>query len=391
MWYALCAFMIRLHNSLQHYAWGSLSDIAEFLGTVASGKPEAELWLGAHEKAPSCIVRGGERASLRDVLRDEPTWLGADAGTELPFLAKLLAAATPLSLQAHPNEAQARVGYEREERAGVPLGAAERSYKDPHAKPEIIMALVRPFYALSGFREPIASHALLGELGVPSDAAVMKALLGGDLRQALSALLLSPEAASECLAPMQRALLRPDTEHDEQLRWLARIANLYPNDAGVVVAALLNLVVLLPGDALRMGPCQVHAYLEGFGLEVMGSSDNVLRAGLTPKHIDARELLSIVDTRALQPDVIRANDAAIRVVSIPGAPFVLEVRMLTELSCVCEGPEIVLVLAGAVRSLDGSAPRGTSWFAPRGERLQLAAEAAGTVIARVRMRDVHDP
>lgn len=376
--------MDRLVNSLQHYAWGSKTQIADFVGGISSGQPEAELWIGAHPKAPSKLRRDGLEHSLCDVIAAQPEReLGAEVvsryGRELPFLVKLLAAETPLSLQVHPSASQARVGFAREEGLGIDRAAPARSYRDPNAKPELIMAIGGPFHALSGFRDPRATHTLLSALGLHPQVPLLRSLGAGDLHAALTELLTDPTAKERYLPPVLRALPQVRLSGwDQEIHWLNVIAKLYSDDIGVLVAALLNLVVLAPGQTLGLGACHIHAYLQGFGLEVMGNSDNVLRAGLTPKHIDARELLALVDTRVHPASV----HTSAHVVGPADAPFVLEVGEAA-LDTVTQGPEIVMMLEGRAEGIDGPAVRGTSWFVPSGKPLTL--RGAGRV-ARIRTR-----
>jgi mannose-6-phosphate isomerase len=265
------------------------------------------MWMGAHPLAPSHIENG--RGSLLDLITADPTaTLGARTATEfgrLPFLLKLLAAREPLSLQAHPSEQQARAGYAREQAAGVPLSASTRSYKDPHHKPELIAALT-PFTALVGFRAPDLTARLFAALSVPALAPTVALLERAAPESALRQLFqLVTSSPSEIRQELARATLaacenppRGAADFARELAWGARIGALYPGDAGILLALALNLVVLAPGEALYLPAGNLHAYLEGTGVEVMASSDNVLRGGLTPKHIDVNELMNVLDFRA---------------------------------------------------------------------------------------------
>ena len=283
--------MVRLTaitNDPRAYAWGRPGGISALLGRPATSAPEAELWFGAHPASPS-----------RSIHADAPwstllEWEGA-SGTRLPFLMKVLSAATPLSLQAHPDDAQARAGFVREDAAGIPRTHPQRSYKDPHAKPELVVALRDGFEALCGFRDVGAVIMNLDQLaawGCGPEAGGLRALLTGDqpYRAAL-AWLLSRDPEPKALA---NDLTRICVESPARLPGLARIARFYPGDPGLAVAMLLNHVVLDAGEALWLPAGNVHAYLQGDGLELMGPSDNVLRGGLTPKHIDVAELQRVV-------------------------------------------------------------------------------------------------
>jgi mannose-6-phosphate isomerase len=294
-----------LENAVQPYAWGSRTAIAELRGApVPSPGPEAELWMGAHPQAPSHLTRGGQRLSLAEVVARAPeAELGARAlsehGPQLPFLLKVLAAEQPLSLQAHPDAAQAREGFDREEAAGTPRGAPDRSYRDPWPKPELLCALT-PFDALCGFRPAAEARAVVEALGVPALDPVRERLSGPSgpeaLREAFIFLATLPPAArgplvDATVAAASRVTAGPFAD---ACAWTPRLAALYPGDPGVVTALLLRLVRLSPGQALYLPAGNMHAYLHGVGVEVMASSDNVLRGGLTPKHVNLPELLEVL-------------------------------------------------------------------------------------------------
>jgi mannose-6-phosphate isomerase len=291
--------LVRLGGPVRPYAWGSHRFLAELTGRPApSDEPEAEQWFGDHPTAPSwAIADDGSSVGLDVLLASDPgAWLGAtdDDGARLPFLVKLLAAATPLSLQAHPSAAQARAGYAREEAAGLPRDARDRSYPDPWAKPELLLALT-PVDALCGFRAADGLRALVVALDVPGLAWV------GDAAErpaaALERLLCAP-SDPELIAAVGAAGRRLATAGHRFAPdggWLATLARRYPTDPGVLVAVLLQLVRLRPGQAVHVPAGRLHAYLHGAGVEVMGPSDNVLRGGLTPKHVDVEELLRVLE------------------------------------------------------------------------------------------------
>lgn len=284
--------MERLTNVIQPYAWGSKDLIAKVCGRGPSEMPEAELWMGAHPVAPSRI---GSKSLIELIDASPDTVVGARVvqryGKKLPYLLKLLAAAQPLSLQAHPSLHQAREGFERENAAGIPLTAPHRNYKDANHKPELICALT-PFEALCGFRAIPQTVALFEQLKQPVVAAKVKAGLKG----AFEWLMTLPKAEAGALVDAVVAAC-----HGDVGRWEAECANaialakLYPGDVGVVSALLLNHLVLKPGEAIYLPAGNLHAYLGGLGVEVMASSDNVLRGGLTPKHVDVPELLKVLD------------------------------------------------------------------------------------------------
>ncbi|MGY4859682.1 mannose-6-phosphate isomerase, class I [Cryobacterium sp. AP23] len=316
---------VGISNTPRDYAWGSDSAIADLLGRPASGGPEAELWLGAHPGSPSVITRPdltGGAANLAEWIHADPAAaLGADrAGSErLPFLMKILAAHSPLSLQAHPSPARAAAGFALENAAGIPLTAADRNYRDPFHKPEIIFALSDTFQALCGFRDPRQIRAILAELRAldatmddPQPAALLgleNRLVGDDaLRDAVDWLLRDGRGGDSgevswlverVVALAERAAFLIDggaqVSFADELATVRSLADAYPGDPGIVISLLTNLVTLKRGEVLFLPAGNIHAYLSGLGVEVMASSDNVLRGGLSPKHIDVDELLDVLD------------------------------------------------------------------------------------------------
>lgn len=351
--------LLLLENRIQHYAWGSRTALAELTGRPApSAQPEAELWMGAHPSAPSRVPNG--ESLLAWIERDPAALLGesrAKFGARLPFLLKVLAASTPLSLQAHPSPEQARAGYEREEAGGPPLTAPARNYKDPYAKPELLCAL-GPFSALVGFRDLDATRRLLAALDAPSLAPLLRVLAEKPRAEALAHflefLLAGPETQRREIAEQVgvrcRALARTPAEYAREYAWGARIAALYPGDAGVALALALNLVELSPGEAIFLPAGNLHAYLEGTGVEIMASSDNVLRGGLTPKHVDVPELLRVLDFESIRPSLVPTarEEQELRYLT-PAPEFELSRIELREeaLSLTPRGgPEILLMTEG---------------------------------------------
>ncbi|MCI0158222.1 mannose-6-phosphate isomerase, class I [Leifsonia shinshuensis] len=282
---------VRIGNTPRDYAWGSTTAIAGLLGTTPSGAPEAELWLGAHPGSPSRILD----STQTDGATDLAAW--QEAAGRLPYLLKVLAAASPLSLQAHPSSAQARAGFQRENAEGLAPDSPERNYKDPFHKPEMIFALSDPFDALCGFREPADSRAALERLAGddPAVAAFAATLVGPPaevLRGATEWLLGGAPEVAEVVDAVVAAAREADGVDADTVRMLAAA---FPGDPGIVLALLLNRVALRPGDALYLPAGNIHAYLRGLGIELMAASDNVLRGGLTPKRIDVPELVRILD------------------------------------------------------------------------------------------------
>lgn len=402
-----------LDNVIQPYAWGSRTALAELLGNAPSSEPQAELWMGAHPLAPSRLVGSG-KTLLEHIERDPGAALGAEVasrfGGRLPFLFKVIAAAQPLSLQAHPSAAQAREGYLREEAEGVPLTARHRNYKDDCHKPELVCALT-PFAALCGFRQARESRALLSALEL--DGALPLACLedAHGVRRLFEVLYgLGEHERAELVARAVRGAERLSAEPGEvaqlpvheaalSLRWLPRLAALHPSDAGVIGALLLNVVELAPGEAIFLPAGNLHAYLEGTALELMASSDNVLRGGLTEKHVDVPELLRILRFESHHPEILRGRPAPGSegqelTFDAPVAEFCLsEVEIGGEPAAAWEGgtgPEILLCLDGQVQVSRGGREvelgRGRSVFCD-------AASAAYRVtgrgrLARARIGDV---
>jgi mannose-6-phosphate isomerase len=298
-----------LHNAVRPYAWGSRTAIAELLGRpVPAPHPEAELWMGAHPGGPSKLVDpDGDEHSLLDVLAADPNGqlgpaLAQRWGGRLPFLLKVLAADEPLSLQAHPSAVQAAEGYAREEAAGIPRDAKNRNYPDPTAKPELICALTE-FHALAGFADPERTVRLLRGLDTPGLAHYTELLAGQPDSDGLRALFttwitLPQQALDQLLPQVLDACVRQVKEHSEfdlECRTVLELGEAYPGDAGVLAAVLLNRIVLHPGEAIYLPAGNPHAYLRGTGIEILANSDNVLRCGLTPKHVDVPELLRVLD------------------------------------------------------------------------------------------------
>jgi len=389
--------MDRLRGAIQHYDWGDSSFIAELQSRPASGVPEAELWLGAHPQAPSVLERSG-RSLLETISGDPEATLGREVATtfgELPFLLKVLAAAQPLSIQAHPSRRQARVGFDRENEAGLPQGAGTRVYRDANHKPELICALT-PFEAKCGFRPLDDARELFDELGAAF--APVRERLGatGPDAEVLHGVLawLLGVGGADAFALVDAAVAAADTtlaEHRREVAWSAEIARHHPGDIGVVVVLLLNHVTLEPGDALFLGAGNLHAYLRGCGVEVMANSDNVVRGGLTTKHVDVDELLSIVDCTPVVPPVQRPQRSTGRF-EAPVADFDLERQVVSEPTTIgVAGPEIVLVTDGEVvaQSLESSRqgeaseqgialPRGSSLWVPA-DTLSYELDGRGTI------------
>ncbi|MCX5378042.1 mannose-6-phosphate isomerase, class I [Streptomyces sp. NBC_00091] len=378
--------MDRLTNTIRPYAWGSTTAIPALLGVEPTGEPQAEMWMGAHPGAPSRLDRGAGETSLSAVIAADPEGeLGSAAvakfGPRLPFLLKLLAAGAPLSLQVHPDLAQAKAGFEDEERRGVPIDAGHRNYKDANHKPELICALT-PFDGLCGFRPPLEAAALLEGLGVdslkpyvdllrahPEEAAlreVLTAVLSAD-RQEMAHTVAAAAAAAERL--------------EGPYKPYAGLVHDYPGDPGVIAAMLLNHVRLQPGEAMFLGAGIPHAYLDGLGVELMANSDNVLRCGLTPKHVDVPELLKVVIFEPSAPGVLRPEGDGEEVYETPIDEFRLSRHVLAPgaapRTLPAGAPQILLCTAGTPRAGELTLAPGESVFVPAGEKTELSG--TGTV------------
>jgi mannose-6-phosphate isomerase len=309
---------LALENPIQNYAWGSRTAIAELLGRPSpADQPEAELWIGAHPKAPSRVTEPPGLGTLEAAIEAQPmALLGAEVcerfGNELPFLLKVLAAAEPLSIQAHPDHDQAREGWARENAEGIPVDAPHRNYRDPNHKPELVCALT-PFTALKGFRPPDEVARLL-EPVAGEELGREVARLGRErspeaLRAFFTRLMTLEE--DERRALLDRALAEASRQagSDPAWAWVEPLHARYPGDVGSLSPLYLHLVALSPGQALFLPAGQLHAYLEGTALEIMANSDNVLRGGLTPKNVDLPALLAILSFEPHDPEVLVGEDA----------------------------------------------------------------------------------
>lgn len=349
--------VVELEGTIQNYAWGSHTAIAEFQGRVPASAPEAELWLGTHPRGLGRLVGGPPRVPhLRALL-----------SSDLSFLFKLLAAERPLSLQAHPSRAQAEAGFEAEERAGIPIDAPSRNYRDRNHKPELICARTE-FHALSGFRTFEEALQLLDAFGLRAHLPTLfQHLEGGNFEAGFLSLfeqstgklgeliaMVLREARALSDGPFQRAF--------EVAPFIIELCTSHPNDPGVLAALLLNYVRLLPGEAIFLPAGNLHAYLRGVGFEVMASSDNVMRGGLTPKHVDVKELCRVLEFSPYRPEVLlpdweeRGPSVRERVYRTPAEEFELSrLEVSADGVGVLMGPTLLFVDDGAVRlSSEGS-------------------------------------
>lgn len=346
--------LVPLSNVPRDYAWGSRDAIARLQGRPPASTPEAEVWFGDHPGAPATVEDGTGRTLDAWIAEDGPTH---GLSSPLPFLLKLLAAESPLSIQAHPARTRARDGFAREERANVPRDAPHRNYRDENHKPEVIVAIDDDFEALAGFRPANEILELLDALRVDDPAiARLRDGLRSDVPDAaiasfLAAVLADEVAGADAIIAAVSTADAP--QFTEDLTALRRIAAVYPGDPGVIVALLMNRVVLQEGQALFVPAGIPHAYLRGLGVEIMAASDNVLRGGLTPKHVDVPELLEVLSFRPgriplLEP---QTSGGGVDVFAPPVADFSLvrvrrDVAEAEKTSVRLEGPTIVLATRG---------------------------------------------
>ncbi|WP_350257725.1 mannose-6-phosphate isomerase, class I [Scrofimicrobium sp. R131] len=352
--------MLRITGFPQHYAWGSHVRLPEFLGTSPSPEPLAELWFGAHELG-SATTATGER--LADLIATHPReYLGPSTrfmfGDRLPYLMKLIAPAAPLSLQVHPNKRQAEAGFSAEEEDGIGRSDPQRIYRDDNHKPELLYALTE-FTLLAGFSVRRQVRELLDGLEVPLAYRLGRRLrlAAGRAMKPVVSWLLDPDSApdraeidqfAQACSERLEAGRSPLPLLDSTVRYLAEA---YPGDPGVIVAFLMNPVRLEPGEAIYLPPRTLHSYLDGFGLEVMANSDNVIRAGLTPKHIDRTQLVEVGQFDAHPPVRLAPEypSEGIRRYYAPVEDFELSVVSLDAqtMPLLGTGPRLVICLQGS--------------------------------------------
>jgi len=374
----------KLENSAQQYAWGDTEGILPFIQAAPGpGFPIGEVWLGSHERAPSSLLLGGVPRPLDELIRENPHhWLGDDVAErfrDMPYLFKVLAAGTPLSLQVHPNLAQAREGFAREERSGLPRSTPERTYKDPRHKPELAVALT-PFTAMAGFRDPPEIERLLGpELARTLDFSVSAP---EEFREFIRGLFsMRPEIFASrlegALAGRARELTALESERARDAGTLAlELQKLYPHDPGQFGPLLFDVLKLAPGEGLFVPAGVIHAYVRGSILEIMACSDNVIRAGLTIKYVDVGLLCDILDPKAapsrITPSIERTAWGERALYSTPAEEFSLERWTMraapgkARIEFSPEGPEIFLCEEGEF-ALSASSGQREEHAAPRGE------------------------
>ena len=342
--------MHHLNGVPQNYAWGDLTAIPELLDVEPDGRPYAELWFGTHPAAPSSLEDGSSLESL--------------TGT-LPYLLKVLAAGSPLSLQVHPSMAQAEAGYDRETAAGIPLSSPTRNYRDRKHKPELMYALT-PFEALCGIAPLEQTDSLLESLGAP--AASMRSILNHGGVDGVIGLLLHDR-------PDLGALIAAAAAHgDPRCRWLVQLGEIHPGDPSAAIVLILNYVEMQPGQAIFLGAGNMHAYLGGTGIEVMAASDNVLRCGLTQKYIDIDEVLRVLDDTPLVDPLVPSvmlEDGGV-CYPVPVDDFrVTRYDIDGTASWIAAGPELVLCVDGKTSAV----AKGQCVAAVDGERVEMTGSA----------------
>lgn len=380
--------------------------------------PEAELWMGAHPADSAWLREEGGRVSLVDTIAHDPAaTLGsrvrAEHGDQLPFLLKVLAAEEPLSLQAHPSREQARDGFARENRAGIPLDAPHRNYKDENHKPELLVALT-PFRALAGFRDPAKTVDVLKHLSGPIMKHYCDMLAeqpdSGGLRALFTTWITLPHrplrALLDDLTDGCVRYLREDAHGPFRpvAKMLLELAEYYPGDAGVLTASLLNYAELEPGEGLYLAAGSLHAYMHGMGVEVMANSDNVLRGGMTPKHVDVAELLRVLDfspTDALPVGVYNASPGGTAefIYDTPAPEFQLSrieldatgLHHSVSIGVIDAGPQILVCTHGGVTArCEGEeieVPQGAALWVPACDReVILHAGSARSQVFRAVVR-----
>ncbi|HEY8728826.1 MAG TPA: mannose-6-phosphate isomerase, class I [Acidothermaceae bacterium] len=369
-------------NEVMPYAWGSRDGIATLQRRPASATAEAELWMGAHPNAPSTLEWKGAHTALDAAIAADPVGLLGQPcidrfGARLPFLLKVLAAAEPLSLQVHPDDARAELGFALEEAAGIERTAPHRSYGDPYSKPELLVALT-DFHVLQGFRPAADAVEALVALRIDRLDPLIEALRSGAATGAVFLRLLA-WPADDRRALVDLVASNPPSGPLGQ--FITSLAASYPTDPGVVGVLLLNYLVLAPSQGLYVRPGQIHAYLRGMGVEILGGSDNVIRCGLTSKHIALDELTTVLGVDGVAPAVIEpvaSPDG--EAWPTPQPEFALDRLRFTgsdggARSLVAHGPTIYLCTEGRLELVDGddvvALASGESAFASDGAKIEV--------------------
>ncbi|MBL7044263.1 MAG: mannose-6-phosphate isomerase, class I [Pirellulaceae bacterium] len=329
--------LMLLGNQIQYYDWGGLDAIGDFLGkTRKTDRSEAEMWMGAHPKAPSWVAVEKQPMPLPELIADRPEAILGDEVAErfhsqLPFLMKLLVAARPLSIQAHPDATQAQDGFRKEEADGPDIDDERRNYKDSNHKPEVICALT-DFWALKGFRpvgEMLADFAGFSVIQPELDCLRNRAETGPkEFFQSLTRL--NDPRRQELVGKLVSAMRSSphSRDKDKHAYWIVKLGELHPGDIGIACALMLNLVHLKAEQALYVPAGELHAYLEGMGVELMATSDNVLRAGLTSKHVDIDELQKVLGSQSEKAETIECEQRENGEVAYPSPAHEFELSLI---------------------------------------------------------------
>ncbi|HCT5131423.1 TPA: mannose-6-phosphate isomerase, class I [Aeromonas hydrophila] len=380
---------LSMQNPIQGYDWGSHDALTTLFGIPnPAGKPQAELWMGAHPNGCSEVVLAGQAQKLSTLIESAPAAVLGDATQtrfgSLPFLFKVLCAEKALSIQVHPSKAQAEAGFAKEEAAGISPTAANRNYKDPNHKPELVFALT-PYQAMNGFRAIPAILALFERVKLPALAELVAALAASQNEAGLQHFfhqLLVLEGARKEEALTGLLAFAAAHQDEETFALITSLAAQYQGDVGLFSPLLLNVVTLQPGQAMYLDACTPHAYVRGTGLEIMANSDNVLRAGLTPKYIDVAELLDCTRFVAKPDDQILLAprvEGAVQHFEVPVPDFTFSVYPAGEHQLTTASAEILFAIDEAVTLKRGDdtlrLEKGQSAFIPVATgRYQLLAE-----------------
>lgn len=354
--------LFKLENVIQNYAWGSKTALQSLFGVEnTKQQPQAEVWMGAHPNGSSTIFIDGQKCLLASAIDVNPKfWLGEkfeSYESQLPFLVKILAAEQPLSIQVHPSKVAAKHGFEKENRLGFAIDAPERNFKDSNHKPELIYAIT-PYLAMNGFRDLQVIHKLFSAAILPSLNDILAPFLAIPTKETLQQLfstILQMDEAKKTRVVKELLNFEPTQEEDVEVidtfRLIAELAKLYPCDVGLFSPLFLNVVELQPGEAMFLFAETPHAYLKGVGVEVMANSDNVLRAGLTPKHIDVPALLANTKFESIKVSDLRMQpyqEGNRSVYPIPVDDFKFDIIREGEFENVVSSPEILLCIDGSV-------------------------------------------
>lgn len=386
-----------LRGAVQHYDWGGFQFLPQLLSMSNSeNRPFAEWWMGDHPGAPSRLWIDGHWTSLVELIRKEPQkWLGEKSirkfGYRLPFLFKILDVRSMLSIQAHPSKAGAEEGFRLENDLHIPLNAPQRNYKDDNHKPEMMVALT-DFWLLHGFRTPEDIKNILTNR--PELNPLFEVFKSNDLRRLYQFVMEIPaDQAETMLRPLEARLknLAGKLQKDNPDYWAALAFETYPYnngyDRGIFSIYLLNLVHLQPGEGIFQGAGVPHAYLKGVNVELMANSDNVLRGGLTSKHIDVRELLKHVIFEPVQPKVLHGKTLGQGYTSYPTpgvADFALsKITLKADEKYESEkpkGPAIGIILQGNIVTPAGELDAGQSFFVPANASFDFSGGAKGATV-----------